>query len=203
MVWCKTAVSPLLMHWRYCSLTPGHRYGWCLNLHRWYMYLYEYMSVSIYASANHKLLKKLLFSANRGKEIYFLIDSLEQDCSNSSALAMGLLQSCAKPSIWYLLLPNTEVTCIGKLIFNAYCTLMAHVLELPESCSTEPLTYSAPFFQFWLPDTFGYSAQLPQICKLCGIERFLTQKMSWSLVNKFPVGCVGNKMNPLCRIVLR
>ncbi|KAA0724304.1 Alpha-mannosidase 2C1 [Triplophysa tibetana] len=40
--------------------------------------------------------------------------------------------------------------------------------------------------EFWLPDTFGYSAQLPQIMKGCGITRFLTQKLSWNLVNTFP-----------------
>lgn len=40
--------------------------------------------------------------------------------------------------------------------------------------------------EFWLPDTFGYSAQLPQIMNICNIKRFLTQKLSWSLVNKFP-----------------
>uniref|UniRef100_A0A672RD98 Alpha-mannosidase 2C1 n=1 Tax=Sinocyclocheilus grahami TaxID=75366 RepID=A0A672RD98_SINGR len=40
--------------------------------------------------------------------------------------------------------------------------------------------------EFWLPDTFGYSAQLPQIMKGCGISRFLTQKISWNLVNTFP-----------------
>uniref|UniRef100_K7E872 Glycoside hydrolase family 38 central domain-containing protein n=1 Tax=Ornithorhynchus anatinus TaxID=9258 RepID=K7E872_ORNAN len=40
--------------------------------------------------------------------------------------------------------------------------------------------------EFWLPDTFGYSAQLPQIMSGCGIHRFLTQKLSWSLVNSFP-----------------
>ncbi|PIK35812.1 putative alpha-mannosidase 2C1 [Apostichopus japonicus] len=39
---------------------------------------------------------------------------------------------------------------------------------------------------FWLPDTFGYSAQLPQIMNGVGIRRFLTIKISWSLVNKFP-----------------
>eukprot|EP01135_Chromosphaera_perkinsii_P010443 Nk52_evm6s2133 gene=Nk52_evmTU6s2133 len=39
---------------------------------------------------------------------------------------------------------------------------------------------------FWLPDTFGYSAQLPQIMRLCGIKYFLTQKLSWNLMNKFP-----------------
>ncbi len=41
--------------------------------------------------------------------------------------------------------------------------------------------------QFWLPDTFGYSAQLPQIMQGCGISNFLTQKLSWNLVNTFPV----------------
>ncbi|XP_073687876.1 alpha-mannosidase 2C1 isoform X2 [Garra rufa] len=40
--------------------------------------------------------------------------------------------------------------------------------------------------EFWLPDTFGYSAQLPQIMKGSGISRFLTQKLSWNLVNTFP-----------------
>ncbi|XP_028679248.1 alpha-mannosidase 2C1 [Erpetoichthys calabaricus] len=40
--------------------------------------------------------------------------------------------------------------------------------------------------EFWLPDTFGYSAQLPQIMQNCGITRFLTQKLSWNLVNTFP-----------------
>lgn len=39
---------------------------------------------------------------------------------------------------------------------------------------------------FWLPDTFGYSAQLPQICRLAGMNRFLTQKLSWNNINKFP-----------------
>uniref|UniRef100_A0A8C3VD33 alpha-mannosidase n=1 Tax=Catharus ustulatus TaxID=91951 RepID=A0A8C3VD33_CATUS len=41
--------------------------------------------------------------------------------------------------------------------------------------------------EFWLPDTFGYSAQLPQLMHGCGIQRFLTQKLSWNLVNSFPV----------------
>ncbi|XP_045063760.1 alpha-mannosidase 2C1 isoform X2 [Coregonus clupeaformis] len=40
--------------------------------------------------------------------------------------------------------------------------------------------------EFWLPDTFGYSAQLPQLMQGSGITRFLTQKLSWNLVNIFP-----------------
>jgi alpha-mannosidase len=40
--------------------------------------------------------------------------------------------------------------------------------------------------EFWLPDTFGYSAQLPQIMAGSGINYFLSQKLSWNLTNKFP-----------------
>ncbi|MCD7827956.1 MAG: glycosyl hydrolase-related protein [Clostridiales bacterium] len=39
---------------------------------------------------------------------------------------------------------------------------------------------------FWLPDTFGYSAAIPQIMKGCGVDYFLTTKMSWNDTNKFP-----------------
>jgi alpha-mannosidase len=38
----------------------------------------------------------------------------------------------------------------------------------------------------WLPDVFGYSAALPQILHEAGISTFLTQKMSWSEINRFP-----------------
>lgn len=40
--------------------------------------------------------------------------------------------------------------------------------------------------EFWLPDTFGYSAQLPQIMNGCGVDYFMTQKLSWNMFNKFP-----------------
>ena len=39
---------------------------------------------------------------------------------------------------------------------------------------------------FWLPDTFGYSAALPQILKACGVKYFLTTKLSWNDTNTFP-----------------
>jgi alpha-mannosidase len=40
--------------------------------------------------------------------------------------------------------------------------------------------------EVWLPDVFGYCAQLPQIMRRAGIDRFLTQKMSWNDTNKPP-----------------
>lgn len=39
---------------------------------------------------------------------------------------------------------------------------------------------------FWLPDTFGYSAALPQILRSCGVKYFLTTKLSWNDTNTFP-----------------
>ncbi|GLZ34819.1 alpha-mannosidase [Lentzea sp. NBRC 105346] len=41
-------------------------------------------------------------------------------------------------------------------------------------------------FEVWLPDSFGYSAALPQLIKLSGSRWFLTQKLSWNQINKFP-----------------
>ncbi len=39
---------------------------------------------------------------------------------------------------------------------------------------------------FWLPDTFGYSAAIPQIMKGCDVKYFLTTKMEWNESNHFP-----------------
>jgi alpha-mannosidase len=38
----------------------------------------------------------------------------------------------------------------------------------------------------WLPDSFGYSGALPQIVRQAGVDYFLTQKISWNRVNRFP-----------------
>jgi len=57
------------------------------------------------------------------------------------------------------------------------------------------ILYGQRFFQdefgvspdyVWLPDTFGYSAALPQIIRGAGLHYFSTQKLSWSLINRFP-----------------
>ncbi|RSS65429.1 glycoside hydrolase family 38 C-terminal domain-containing protein [Streptomyces sp. WAC06614] len=40
--------------------------------------------------------------------------------------------------------------------------------------------------EVWLPDSFGYTAALPQIVRLAGAQWFLTQKISWSRTNPFP-----------------
>ena len=44
---------------------------------------------------DHKITKNI-------RNIYMYIDDLVQNCSNSGALTMGLVQSCTKPSTWSL-----------------------------------------------------------------------------------------------------
>ncbi len=38
----------------------------------------------------------------------------------------------------------------------------------------------------WLPDLFGFSACLPQLMKLSGLDYFFTTKTTWNIVNRFP-----------------
>ena len=38
----------------------------------------------------------------------------------------------------------------------------------------------------FLPDTFGFPAQLPQLAHLAGIDTFITNKLSWNDTNPFP-----------------
>ena len=53
----------------------------------------------------------------------------------------------------------------------------------------------------WLPDVFGYSAALPQILKKCGVDWFVTSKISWNDTNMMPFdtfkwqGIDGTKIN--------
>jgi alpha-mannosidase len=39
----------------------------------------------------------------------------------------------------------------------------------------------------WLPDVFGYAANLPQLIKLAGLEYFFTIKLGWNQYNKLPM----------------
>jgi len=55
---------------------------------------------------------------------------------------------------------------------------------LGQRYTKEHLGYTADCF--WQPDTFGYSAAIPQILKQCGINYFLTTKLSWNEANAFP-----------------
>ncbi|MEI9887146.1 MAG: glycoside hydrolase family 38 C-terminal domain-containing protein [Rhizomicrobium sp.] len=41
-------------------------------------------------------------------------------------------------------------------------------------------TFGARSRIFWNPDVFGYAGQLPQLMREAGMDRFLTQKLSWN-----------------------
>ncbi len=40
---------------------------------------------------------------------------------------------------------------------------------------------------FWLPDTFGYNAAIPQIMQGCGVKYFYTTKIDWGDLTRFPM----------------
>ena len=40
--------------------------------------------------------------------------------------------------------------------------------------------------EMWIPDVFGYPAGLPQLFRAGGMDRFVTQKLSWNRTNRFP-----------------
>jgi alpha-mannosidase len=88
----------------------------------------------------------------------------------------------------------------GKVKQGAFLPIggswVEHDTNLPSGESlVRQFLYGQRFFEshfgdrcttFWLPDTFGYSSQLPQLCRLAGMSRFFTQKLSWNNINNFP-----------------
>ncbi len=97
----------------------------------------------------------------------------------------------------------------GKWILGAGWVEFDANLPSGESLARQ-LLYSQEFYLqnfgktseiLWLPDTFGFSGQLPQIMKLCGIKTFATHKVFWNDTNKFPyslfnwIGIDGTSIN--------
>ena len=52
------------------------------------------------------------------QKVSHYVDGLVQDCSNSSTLAMELLQSSTKPSIWYWLVNDNTGRSLSGLVLN-------------------------------------------------------------------------------------
>ncbi len=48
--------------------------------------------------------------------------------------------------------------------------------------------FGSPAQVAWLPDSFGFTWQLPQIFQLSGIKYFVTGKLHWNDTTKFPYG---------------
>ncbi len=62
--------------------------------------------------------------------------------------------------------------------------LMARQFLYGQRFTRKFLNYTADCF--WLPDTFGYSAAIPQIMQLSGVKYFYTTKLAWGDLNTFP-----------------
>ena len=75
------------------------------------------------------------------------IDGLAQDCSNSIANALELLQSCTKPSIFYLITVSHRCHCISNHQ-KIYCLFHSLLKLIPQKTSK----HSWPFNR-WLVDS--------------------------------------------------
>ena len=62
--------------------------------------------------------------------------------------------------------------------------LMARQFLKGQQFTRENFGYTAD--SFWLPDTFGYNANIPQIMRQSEIQCFYTTKISWNELNRFP-----------------
>ena len=71
--------------------------------------------------------------------------------------------------------PDTSMPC-GEALFRNLRIGQAITRELS----------GAPSTVCWLPDVFGYSAALPALLRLAGVQLFFTSKLSWSPVTRFP-----------------
>lgn len=71
--------------------------------------------------------------------------------------------------------PDTNLPCGESLIRQCYYGKKFFRDEFQKDVKT-----------LWLPDVFGYTAALPQIIKKCGMDNFMTIKLSWNNINSFP-----------------
>ena len=88
MGWCKKDATLLLTDWSYVFLALSHQY-------ELYSVYYEFKLQSMFYHSNGCGKYNIVLSHHCCEKC---IDDLVQDCSNSIANALELLQSCTKPS---------------------------------------------------------------------------------------------------------
>ena len=108
------------MHWSYCSLVLSHQYG------------AAYWATTEFGATSLTWTRRLFCSKVKTQCVASIfplhIDGLAQDCSNSSALAMELLQSCPKPSICFPHPVRPLPTCCNYLTYCfTSCCFAIHV----------------------------------------------------------------------------
>lgn len=85
---------------------------------------------------------------------------------------------------------NGQFEPVGAMYVEPDCNIPS-AESLIRQCLYGQMTYKRMFGSFvnnaWLPDVFGNSWILPQIFKKCGVDYFVSNKMStWNDTNRFP-----------------
>ena len=84
---------------------------------------------------------------------------------------------------------NGQFEPVGAMYVEPDCNIPT-AESLVRQCLYGQQTYKRMFGKTvnnaWLPDVFGYTAALPQIIKKCGMDSFMTIKLSWNNINDFP-----------------
>ena len=85
----------------------------------------------------HQLTSHYLKECSAMHDLQWHMKGLVQDCSNSIALAMELLQSCAKPSIWCnLAIMNNKSMfshpcCLQTSLYDTLMKILVHIFVTP------------------------------------------------------------------------
>lgn len=105
-----------------------------------------------------------------------LLDYLEQDAPDLFARVMEHVRSGRfeiEGAMW--LEPDVNIISGESMIRQIQRGKRYHM----EKFGVEPKI-------LWLPDTFGYSAAMPQIMRKAGVDFLVTSKLSWSDTNRIP-----------------
>jgi alpha-mannosidase len=94
-----------------------------------------------------------------------LLERVKQQIRNGRWEALGAMEVEA----------DTQLACGEALLRSFLLARAAHVAW-----------WGRPSETLWLPDTFGFSACLPQLMQLTGVRYFYTAKLDWNPLARFP-----------------
>ena len=153
MALCKTVITPLLTHWSYHSLALSHidvkSLQYFLNHpHICHMYGRKFSTLCHTLTTPLgtwlQLCPCILMNCISLELIKKYFNDLVQGCCNSSALAMELLQSCTKPSIWKFL--DSFAPWGAHIMYGKYQCPLSHTMchNLGHHCvgRTWPMWYT-------------------------------------------------------------
>ncbi len=119
-----------------------------------------------------------------------LLDNEWMVFAASSALYYRWLEE--KPDLWQKIRDLIEA---GRIIPVGGMWIEPDTMISPPEALARQLLYGQQYFEEklggrtsigWLPDSFGYSANLPQLLREAGIEVFMLHKIEWNKYTKIP-----------------